>query len=167
MTLRLILMRHAKSGWDDPTLEDHDRPLNSRGQQSATAIGKWLVKNQHVPDAAIISSSQRTRETWERVRQGFLHTPAKFSQALYLASLDAMLGTIRKVSGVKTLLVLGHNPGTGDLAASLANAPPDHAQFQRYPTAATTVFEFDQPSWENIGPAQGRVVGFIVPRDLT
>ena len=160
-------MRHAKSGWDDPTLEDHDRPLNDRGQHSASAIGKWLMENQYVPDAAIISSSQRTRETWERVRQGFLHTPAEFSQALYLASPDVMLGIIRKVSDAKTLLVLGHNPGTGYLASSLANASPDHAQFQRYPTTATTVFEFNQKSWEKIEPAQGRIVDFVVPRDLT
>ncbi|MBV1868268.1 MAG: histidine phosphatase family protein [Marinosulfonomonas sp.] len=166
MTLRLILMRHAKSGWDDPTLEDHDRPLNDRGRRSATAIGNWLVANQYLPDAAISSTSQRTRETWELVRQGFSQTQAEFSKALYLASPDVMLGIIRKVSGAKTLLLLGHNPGTGYLAADLANANPDHPQFQRYPTAATTVFEFGQTSWSDIGPAQGRIINFVVPRDL-
>jgi len=166
MTLRLILMRHAKSGWDDPTLEDHDRPLNDRGRRSASAIGKWLALHSYVPNLALSSTSQRTRETWELVQREFSANEVEYLSALYLASPDVMLGSIRKVVGARTLLVLGHNPGTSYLATLLAANTPDRTQFQRYPTAATTVFEFDRTSWNDVGPEQGKIVDFVVPRDL-
>lgn len=166
MTLRLILMRHAKSGWDDPTLDDHDRPLNDRGRRSASAIGKWLSEHRYVPDVVLSSTSQRTRETWGLIQQEVPATEVQFLPALYLASPDVILGAIQNTVGAQTLMVLGHNPGTAYLALSISSASPDHAQFQRYPTAATTVFKFDQTSWNDVGPAHGRVLDFVVPRDL-
>jgi phosphohistidine phosphatase len=63
MTLRLILSRHAKSGWDDPDLSDHDRPLNARGRGDAPKVGAWLRAKGYLPDAALVSSARRTQET--------------------------------------------------------------------------------------------------------
>ena len=64
MTLRLILMRHAKSSWDSPGLDDHERPLNGRGCRSAKAIGAWLNDHGYLPDLVLSSDAERTRETW-------------------------------------------------------------------------------------------------------
>ena len=61
---RLILMRHAKSSWADPGQRDFDRPLNARGVRSAPLLGAWLRERGHVPDAALVSTARRTRETW-------------------------------------------------------------------------------------------------------
>jgi len=76
MTLRLILTRHAKSSWTDPSVEDRDRPLNTRGEKSARAVGKWLAKRGHVPELALVSSSERTRQTWRLVARAFDAAPA-------------------------------------------------------------------------------------------
>ena len=78
MTLRLILMRHAKSSWNKP-VSDHERELNGRGRASARAMGNWLRENDFLPKEALISSSERTRETfkWLEVkptRESFLES---------------------------------------------------------------------------------------------
>ena len=62
---RLILMRHAKSSWDHPTLSDFERPLNKRGQRSAAALGDWLRAQAHLPEAAVVSAATRTIETFQ------------------------------------------------------------------------------------------------------
>lgn len=67
MTKTFILIRHAKSDWDDPLLDDHDRPLNPRGHPSAPRIGKWLSAQGVIPDTVLCSSALRTRETWNGI----------------------------------------------------------------------------------------------------
>jgi phosphohistidine phosphatase len=67
MTRTLILIRHAKSDWEHPALDDHDRPLNARGQRSAPRIGAWLAAQGLAPDAVLCSTARRTRETWQGI----------------------------------------------------------------------------------------------------
>lgn len=162
MTFRLILTRHAKSSWNHGDLSDHDRPLNKRGRASADALGEWLRKRGFMPDTVLSSSSLRTRETYERM--GFECAPV-FTRALYLASAPAMLRELQQASR-ETVLMLGHNPGTGELAERLAQTLPRHDRFLDYPTGATTVFEFDVPSWKDVQFGTGKVLAFTVPRDL-
>ncbi len=162
MTLRLILTRHAKSSWKKGDLADHDRALNKRGRASADAVGDWLRKKGFAPDTVLSSSSERTRETYDHLR--FDPTPT-YTRDLYLASAPAMLGVLRKASG-DTVLMLGHNPGTGELAERLAKKLPKHAGFLDYPTCATTVFEFAADDWQSVTFGEGKVIAFTVPRDL-
>lgn len=166
MILRLILTRHAKSNWDDPLLDDFDRPLNGRGRASATAIGGWLGANGYVPDQALVSAAARTRETWARIGAELPDTPEpKFSHKLYLASPESLFGAAKKASG-KVVMLIAHNPGSAYLAEGLAAHPPQDSRFFRYPTAATTIFDFDCDSWGDISWQSGKVVDFVVPRDL-
>ncbi|SHJ78413.1 phosphohistidine phosphatase [Shimia gijangensis] len=162
MPLKLILMRHAKSSWDDPLQSDHDRVLNARGRDSAIALGKWLRKLEDVPDETLSSSSQRTRETYELL--GF-DAEARFSRSLYLAGADLMLRELQNATG-KTVLMLGHNPGISEFAERLASKLPAHARFLDYPTCATTVFEFSSDNWQDVGFGQGVVKAFAIPREL-
>ncbi|MBF9035791.1 histidine phosphatase family protein [Rhodobacterales bacterium HKCCE2091] len=167
MTLRLILLRHAKSDWNDAGLDDHDRPLNERGRDAAPRIGAWLARDGHEPDAAMVSTARRTVETWALVSAAFADPPEPvFSRGLYLASPGQILAQVRGAEG-RALLVIGHNPGIGSLARSLAATPPDHPKFARYPTGAATVLEFAGEDWSAIGPGHGRTIAFTVPRDLT
>lgn len=167
MTLTLILTRHAKSSWGDPTTDDHDRRLNRRGQKAALAIGKWMKKHKYCPRLVLSSSARRTAETWAEIALSCTRdADVKFAQALYLASPDKMLKLLQKADR-KTVMMLGHNPGTGALADMLLAKAPDHPKFQQYPTAATTVIEFDAPSWKKVTPGSGTLVDFVVPRDLT
>ncbi|MHA7876717.1 SixA phosphatase family protein [Roseivivax sp.] len=158
---RLILMRHAKSDWHQG-LEDHDRPLNKRGRRSADALGRWLREEGWQPDAAVLSSAMRTVETLGRLD---LDCPVRTSRALYLAAPAEILEALREEEA-ETLLVVGHNPGIAFLAQALVARAPAHARFDDYPTGATLVVEFEVSDWADLASGSGRVVDFVIPREL-
>lgn len=164
--LKLILTRHAKSAWDDPLIEDHDRVLNTRGQRSAGLIGDWLAARGHAADHALCSSAARAQETMERILPCLRTAPkVTLEPRLYLASPDTLVRHIRRQSA-GVLWMIGHNPGMGDLAIALTKTMSRHPDFSRYPTAATTVFEFDIETWRDLRLGTGRIADFIVPREL-
>ncbi|MEO1537657.1 MAG: histidine phosphatase family protein [Pseudomonadota bacterium] len=166
MALTLILMRHAKSSWDDPEEDDFNRPLNGRGRKSAPAIGEWLARRGYLPDVVLVSGARRTVETWERMARVLPETAAMQSApALYLAEPKVILGVLRAQTA-PTIMMIGHNPGFGLLALALAKTSPKHSKFAQYPTGATTVFEFEAKTWQEVEPRNGDVVDFAVPREL-
>lgn len=166
MTLRLILVRHAKSSWDDPFSDDHARILNGRGRASAQAVGAWLSGQGYVPDTVCSSDAARTKETAELIIPCFpTPPPLRLAKALYHASPDTVLGTIGRETA-KTVAIVGHNPGIGMLANMLVARPPGHHRFIDYPTCATTVIDFAASAWGAVRPRAGTCIAFIVPRDL-
>ncbi|MAM63825.1 histidine phosphatase family protein [Maritimibacter sp. UBA3975] len=166
MTLRLILTRHAKSSWDDPHMSDHDRPLNKRGRESALAIGRWLSVKGLCPDEVFVSSAERTRETWNLIsRAGCPSVAPEIAPSLYLAEPDTMLNVLKGATG-KTVMMIGHNPGTTFAARGLLDTPPATHLFDRYPTGATAVMDFEIDRWEDLIWRMGELVDFVVPRDL-
>lgn len=166
MTLRLILTRHAKSSWDNAALSDEERTLNSRGQASATAIGGWLASRGYIPDQVLCSDAVRTRETWAYISVTLEDAPeADLMPDLYLSGEEQMLEVLQQATGT-CVMMIAHNPGSAFLAEALAFNPPDDGDFQRYPTAATTIFEFEVESWDQVTWKSGNVIDFIVPRDL-
>jgi len=167
MSLRLILIRHAKSDWGNPALRDHQRVLNDRGRRSATAIGGWLADRGYLPDLVLSSDAARTRETWALIQPELgVEPPVDWRPELYLAEANTLYQALRSVKGAKTVLMLAHNPGIAYFAQGIVAAPPDHARFADYPTAATLVADFDVPSWREVEPASGKSLDFTVPRDL-
>ena len=157
---KLILMRHAKSGWDDPTLDDHDRPLNQRGRLAATLMGAFLADTALVPDLALVSSAARTQETWARMA---LDRPAIVKPDLYLAGPLAIIGAAQAVEdATQTLLVLGHQPGMEDAA----NRFCANGMLDGYPTAKVTVIGFDVPTWGDIAFGGGRLMQEAAPKSL-
>ena len=167
MSLRLILMRHAKSGWDDPMADDHERELNARGRQDAPRIGQWLAARGYVPDAALCSNATRTAETLRLVLTKLPVQPRiSYRADMYHASPASLLDALHQGTG-QTLLMVGHNPGIGSFAREMLDQPPGHARFADYPTAATTVMAFDGPTWNEAAPGQGRLLDFVTPHDLT
>ncbi|MFN3642965.1 MAG: SixA phosphatase family protein [Gemmobacter sp.] len=166
MTLRLILTRHAKSSWDDPTLPDHDRPLNARGRRAASALGQWLASRDDVPGAVLCSDAVRTRETWEGIAPHLPSTPAvHLKPALYHAGPDVMLAVLRRATE-PVVMMLGHNPGIAEFADRLLARHPVDPEFHRYPTGATLVAMFEGDNWAGIGFGQGALVDFVTPRSL-
>lgn len=165
MSRRLILMRHAKSSWDDPAQPDHARPLNARGRRSAAALGTWLRGKGHLPDTVLCSDAARTRETCARLGLGV--RPVKYLPALYHASTGVILDQLRQGGAGGTVLLVGHNPGCADFASRILAAPPDHERFHDFPTGATLVLDLPCASWEEAAFHTGRAVDFITPRELT
>ena len=162
MTRTLILMRHAKSSWDDFMLSDHDRPLNKRGIASARALGDWLCTKGYLPDCVISSTAMRTQETFEGLN---LSVTPEYTRALYHAGAERMLDVLQGADGT-CVLMLGHNPGIADFVERLVNASPAHPRFLDYPTGATTVTQFDVDNWRDVRFGQGTVQDFVIPREL-
>ncbi|MBK0327587.1 histidine phosphatase family protein [Rhodobacteraceae bacterium F11138] len=162
MTLTLILMRHAKSSWEEPALADHDRPLNKRGKRAAKALGAWLRGQMHQPDQAIVSTAIRTRDTYDRLG---LTLEADFSPELYNANSAEMQMVLEMASG-NTVLMIGHNPGISAFANEMAAQAHSHARFHDFPTGGTVVMRFDIATWDQVEPGTGQVLDFVLPREF-
>lgn len=171
---RLILLRHAKSSWDRPDLDDHDRPLAPRGIRAAPAVARWLADRGFVPERVLCSDAVRTRQTWSLVAEawdGLSTVPSLSVRAdLYLAS---PRGILREVAAepddVGSVMVVGHNPGMHDLARTLAQpgSTVEHRRLARkFPTAAAAVLEFDDGAWDDLAPGGGALAAFVRPKDL-
>ena len=160
--MRLILMRHAKSSWDDICQPDHDRILNERGRRNAQAMGDWLREHAYLPDLILCSTAARTRETLRLLR---LDAPVRYEDRLYHASADTLLTSLQDVDG-KAVLIVAHNPGIGTFASRMLKRRPTHPRFANYPTCATLVARFDIADWSSVSPGIGAAEAFIVPRDL-
>ena len=175
--LTLSLLRHAKSGWDDPSLKDVDRPLAVRGRKAAPIVGAFMAANGIAPDLVLCSPSVRTRETLDLVSKQFTRAlKVKFEAVLYLASGETMLAHVQAVKGrgktmPKHVLLIGHNPGLQDLALTLMTRQPEHAGDRRalsanLPTCALVVLDFDAERWRDVMPDGGRMRHFVTPKRL-
>lgn len=164
MSLRLILIRHAKSSWGDPDRPDHARVLNSRGRAAATAIGNWLADQGHQPDLILCSDAARTAETAARISAELPKPPElALCRALYLAPAHEMQAILAQQKA-RCLALIGHNPGIGALAHALVKTPPQHPRFADYPTCATTIIDFSAIRWSALNP--GICKDFLTPHDL-
>ena len=165
----LLLMRHAKSDWGNPDFDDHERPLNDRGRQAASDIGKRLREHNLEPDFAVVSSSTRTRETWDLLAPELESPPAPtYLEALYGASPQSILSLIRKTpASVTRLLVMSHNPSLAILARFLASdngQVPTPERFLKFPTAAVAVFRILAANWQDTDPDILQFDRFFDPR---
>lgn len=161
----LLLLRHAKS--DYPAgVADHDRPLAPRGILEAALAGDWIRANAPSVDAVLCSTATRTRETLATTR---VDAPVEFSDRLYDASPGAVLAVINGVGAdVGTLLVIGHEPTTSQLALGLADAATsDESAVEqivtKYPTSAIAVLRTESP-WDALTLHGAALVAFHVPR---
>jgi phosphohistidine phosphatase len=172
---RLLLLRHAKSD-RNAGLEDFERPLNARGRKAAPKMAEAMLARAYVPDRALVSPAERTRETWRLMAPLFdeSRVDTQFIDQLYLASANHILGVIRQLAPeVQTPLVIGHNPGIEDLAARLPakeQSPKGEEALERikrkYPTCALTVLTFPIESWDDLSPGMGTLVEFLTSSSL-
>jgi len=168
---QLLLLRHAKSSWDDAAMPDRDRPLNQRGRRSAVAIRHAMRDFGLIPDLVLVSTAKRTLETMSAL-EPWDDTPlVEPMDDLYLASEALLIASLQTVAEtVRTVLLIGHNPGMHDLAVLLADpqasaAKPLGAVLQGFPTGALAEFTVTGP-WSRLGAGGGRLVRFLTPRML-
>lgn len=166
----LLLLRHAKSSWDDHTLPDHRRPLSRRGLRAAPAMAEHLRELALLPELIVSSTSERTRQTVEMVVEHLDDPPVQFDDSVYLAGPSQLLGSIRSADdAVETLMLVGHNPGMHAIAVALSDGRPSPANARldaKFPTAAVAVIDFDVDRWRDVGPGLGHLADFIRPKDL-
>jgi len=169
---KIILLRHAKSSWDNTALGDHDRPLNKRGRAAVPLIAAWLTERGHLPDTVLCSSAVRTRQTVQIIRDTVPEMPAPLIEpGLYHASSGAMLDLLKHLPGTcQTVMLAAHQPGVGSLTRQLSNGREEHRckrAYTHFPTAAAAVMEIDVGDWRNLDHGGGHFVDFAVPRELT
>jgi phosphohistidine phosphatase len=170
---RLILLRHAKSAW--PDVPDHERPLAGRGRRAAPTAGRWLRESGFVPDRVLCSTARRARETWQLAEEELgAHPPTTFEDRVYGASATELLDLARQTPpGVRTLMIVGHEPAMRDLTLELVSAQPNKAGEEealervraKFPTAAIAVLALTG-SWPELGPGRAQLAEFIVPSEL-
>jgi len=160
--LRLILLRHGKSSWDDPALDDFERPLAPRGLRNVPEMGRRLARRGQLPDLIISSTAVRALSTARAIAREIAYREDRIVEApdLYLASPRCMLAILRDTpSPTGTILLVGHNPGLTEFANML-----DNVRLDNMPTAAMLCVEFDAPGWAGIDPAKARFAWFDYPK---
>lgn len=170
--LTLSLLRHAKSAWDDPTLDDFERPLAKRGVTAARKVGAYLAREGLCPRLVLCSGAVRTRATLALLLAGHDgNTPELiYDDALYLALPAMLLGRVRAFEpSVLHAMLIGHNPGMHALALELTGGGTRddvEALATKFPTAALAVLTFEADRWSGVKPAAGRLERFVMPRTL-
>lgn len=172
MTLRLLLLRHAKSSWTDPGLDDRDRPLNPRGIKAAAAIGRYMLKEDLIPELVLCSPARRARETWRLAAEQLKNAPRLLIEdAIYdFGNGGRVLDALRQhASNERSVLIVGHNPSLERLALRIApegDREARHRMEQKFPTGGLAVIDFRAENWRDASNQQGVLVSFIRPRDL-
>jgi phosphohistidine phosphatase len=166
----LHLLRHAKSSWDAPRLDDHDRPLSGRGRKAAPAMGEWMAAHGVAPELILVSTAKRTQETLKAILPSLRDKPdVESEETLYLATADELLARLRRLpASRREVMLIGHNPGLHELALLLAQAGEgvDHQRLkEKFPTAALASLE-SPGTWSSLKPGSMRLVRCIRPENV-
>jgi phosphohistidine phosphatase len=165
---QLFVMRHAKSSWDDPGLDDHDRPLAPRGQRAVKLLHGYIRTHGIEPSLVLCSTSRRTRETLEGIAPSGEHV---IEPGLYAANAAAIIERLRQLPPeTGSAMVIGHNPAMQILVMRLAAGTPsgedDLATVQRkFPTGALATLTFEC-SWTELAPDAATLTALARPKDL-
>ena len=159
----LLVLRHAKSSWDDAALDDHERPLNKRGRRDAPRMGELVREHGLIPDVVISSDAVRARLTAEAVIEAARYAGAiLLDRRLYMAGPADILSLLRTVGEkAETVMIVGHNPGLEELVAQLTG------DWQDLPTAALAQIILPIDRWRDLNlSSRGTLVGHWGPKEL-
>lgn len=185
MKKTLLLLRHAKSSWADPSRADHDRTLNSRGEKAAPVMGRFLRLNDLIPDLVWCSTAERAVQTLALLGKEFaafgdgvqgihgtdggnnLRREADiiYSGDVYMAGEQTLLNCLRQThDDAETVMMVGHNPGLETFATHLygtGDADAFEDMKRKFPTSGLCQYEFDVDRWADINWKSGRLVRFV------
>jgi phosphohistidine phosphatase len=161
---QLFLLRHAKSSWEDPQLDDHDRPLAPRGRRAAKAMADHLRAAEIQPSLVLCSTARRARETLDGLA---VEGEVRIERELYGASTGELLERLHRVpEGIESTLLIGHNPAIQGLALTVAGRGTQLARVQRkFPTGALAALTF-AGDWDALTPGCAELVAFVRPKEL-
>lgn len=159
----LLLLRHAKSCWEDSSLADHDRPLKPRGIKAAHRIGQLIDAQKLCPELVLCSTAVRARETLRLVLEESNAAPAvEYVERLYHGSLETFISVLKSIPwDLPMVMLVGHNPGLEEFLSHLTGQP------QTMPTGALARIELHLPKWSDFNSTTpGRLVELWCPREL-
>lgn len=141
MVRRLIVMRHAKSSWKGPNLDDHERPLNKRGRRDAPMVADAIFERGWIPELILVSSSKRTLQTLEGMSHRMGKTPFEVRSGIYHATVIDLMGELEDMLDNGTTMIIGHNPGSEILVNHLSG------EWHTMPTATAVLLLHSGSSW--------------------
>lgn len=158
----VFLLRHAKSSWDDPSLDDHDRPLASRGLKDAPRMGKAFRKREIPPDRLLCSTALRARQTADLFREeARIWDLPVVERRLYGASVSDVLEIVQELPDeTKRVMLVGHNPTFEDVIQVLTRS------IHPMPTAALACVDFEVERWKQALPGTGRLRWLLTPKKV-
>lgn len=169
MAHQLWLFRHAKSDWNNNE-SDFKRPISKRGKKDSIRMGQWMLENHMIPDHVISSPAERAFQTCEFLQQGLQGelNPPNWEDRLYLADLDTLLEIIRtQDESVKTLMLVGHNPGLDDLLVySCGNSKLHHTNKGKLMTTSTLAVIGIADSWAHFTEGKNRFIQIARPKEI-
>ena len=161
----LTIVRHAKSSWGDASLDDHERPLNRRGERVAPQVGEALAARIGRPSVILSSTAKRARTTAGIVaaKLGYPEGDIIDEGQIYLASLARLLQVLREIDeSHPSAMIFGHVPGVQELTNALCPA----AAISHFPTCAAGIVELDIDHWGEIDSGTGKIREFLIPKEL-
>ncbi len=176
---RLYVLRHAKSSWDEPGLDDHERPLAPRGRRAVKLIAEYVREHEIAPALVLCSTARRAQETLEAV-----HPTGEvlIEREIYGASCSELIERLRQVpEATPSVMLIGHNPSLQVLVLRLAKPPAgtngcaaasrgatetdlDHIE-RKFPTGALAELSF-ACGWDALGPGRARLDAYVSPKQL-
>jgi phosphohistidine phosphatase len=143
------IMRHAKSSWDYPALDDYDRPLNKRGERDATRMASWLSQQSDLPEKIITSGAKRAHELAKQVQQA-ISGPLVINDEIYGASARALLKLVRSCDDeLERIMIVGHNPELTTFINKYGNM-----DLENLPTSGLVRIRFEESSWSEVSSGQ-------------
>jgi len=154
---RLILLRHGKAEADATSGQDFDRALTERGRRDTLLVCKAMARAGLDPDLVLVSPAARTLQTWEAASTVFDRAEVRILPALYdLGAADVFALARTEGRPARTVMIVGHNPGLGDLSARLARDAQVVSDAlplgMRFPVSAASVTHFDPPAFSLYAP---------------
>lgn len=163
MTRTLMLLRHAKSSWEDNTLSDFDRPLKKKGKQTAKLVGKLIAHSGYQPDIVLSSPAKRAKETAKIVKKQFDHNGSiHYVDAFYMGEPGDYIQALRGLpDDVGDVMLVGHNPGLEDLLSLI------DGKFNPLSTCALAILELELSRWSDFNASTvSTLIQFIDPEKV-
>lgn len=143
---RLLIIRHAKSSWQDSEQSDYERPLNHRGERDAPRMGRYMAHMGANPERILCSTAKRATSTAALLIEGAnWDMSISLRDALYLASPNEIIAELAATpEAIETIAVVGHNPGVSELVSVLTDSQVAMV------TCAVAELQLDITRWEKL-----------------
>ena len=161
----ILLMRHAKSSWEDSSLRDMDRPLNKRGRNDAPLMAEYLKRMGYLPNRIVASPAKRVEQTLEPLTGLIENAVAPImDEQLYFGWAEDYLDVIRSTPNeVDRIMLIGHNPMTEELVGKLSG---ENKRPAKMPTAAIACFEYNSDNWASLESNDVSLKWLMTPKKL-
>lgn len=163
MSKQLLLVRHAKSDWDNLKLSDFDRPLNSRGEKNAPEMAKRLLKRGKIPQSIVSSPAVRALTTARYFAKelGLDQSGIVEEPEIYDALTSTLMSVINDLDNQFSFIALfGHNPGITELVSNLCNK-----DLYNISTCGMVLIEFPFDEWNMVSAGTGEMVFYDYPKN--